>query len=94
MIILRLPENYDSIRTVNAHVNQCHHFESADLLRWCAIPAAELPSHPQLRVPFRMVADSAAMIRLMPAELIETIEANNGAALDTRVIIPCGPSCW
>jgi hypothetical protein len=35
-----------------------------------------------------MVADSAAMIRLMPAELIEAIEANNGAALDTRVIIP------
>ncbi len=71
-----------------------HQVESADLFRWCAIPAAELPSHPQLRVPFRLVADYVAMGRLLAAELIETIEANNAAGLDTRVIIPCGPSCW
>jgi len=66
----------------------------ADLLRWCAVPATELPSHPQLRVPFRLVADSAEMGRLMAAELVSTIETNNKAGRETRVIIPCGPTCW
>jgi len=70
------------------------HVKPADLLRWCAIPAADLPSHPQLRVPLRLVADSVEMGRLMAAELVATVEANNQAGLDTRVIIPCGPSCW
>ena len=68
--------------------------KSADLLRWCAVPAAELPSHPQLRVPFRLVSDSAEMGRLMAAELVASIEANHQAGRETRVIIPCGPSCW
>ena len=68
--------------------------DPADLLRWCAVPAAELPSHPQLRIPFRLVSDSVEMGRLMAAELAETIEINNRAKQVTRVIIPCGPSCW
>jgi len=66
----------------------------ADLARWCAVPAEELVGHAQLRVPFRLVADSAEMGRLMASELAETIDANNRAGADTRVIVPCGPNCW
>ncbi len=64
------------------------------LRRWCAIPAAELPGHPQLRVPFRVVRDSAEMGALMARELVETIEANNRTGAPTRLIVPCGPTCW
>ncbi len=70
------------------------YIKPADLIRWCAVPAAELSAHPELRVPFRVVSDSAEMGRLMAAELVAAIEENNRAGRDTRVIIPCGPSCW
>jgi len=65
-----------------------------DLYRWCKIPAKQLVDHPQLKVRFRLVADSAAMGRLMANELVEVIEANNGRNLRTSAIIPCGPKCW
>lgn len=40
-----------------------------ELLAWCGIPADDLPSHPDLRVPYRQVADSEAMGKLMAGEL-------------------------
>jgi glucosamine-6-phosphate deaminase len=39
------------------------------LYRWCKIPYQELEGHPDLKVPFRLVEDSAAMGRLMAREL-------------------------
>jgi glucosamine-6-phosphate deaminase len=65
-----------------------------DLYEWCRIPAEKLAGHPDLRVTFRMVADSAEMGGLMARELVDLISANNAAGLPTRAIIPCGPSCW
>jgi glucosamine-6-phosphate deaminase len=65
-----------------------------DLHRWCSIPFDELEGHPDLRVPFRLVADSAEMGDLMARELVEMIEANNREGRKTRAVIPCGPSCW
>ena len=65
-----------------------------DLYRWCKIPARHLVNHPQLKVRFRLVADSAAMGSLMAQELMDVIEANNARNLRTRAIIPCGPKCW
>jgi glucosamine-6-phosphate deaminase len=62
----------------------------ADLYRWCRVPAKELLGHPRLKVPFRIVANSAAMGRLMSQELLDVIEANNRQSLPTRAIIPCG----
>lgn len=64
------------------------------LLEWCRIPADELPSHSSLKVPYRQVADSKEMGRLMAEELAEVIEGNNCKGAPTRAIIPCGPSCW
>lgn len=70
------------------------HVRSADLYRWCRIPAGELPGHPHSRAKFRLVADSVEMGRLMAEELVAVIAANNQQDLPTRAIIPCGPVCW
>ena len=70
------------------------HVLSADLCRWCKVPASELPSHPELRVKFRMVRDSAEMGQLMAQELVAELEEHNRHGLPTRAIIPCGPACW
>ncbi len=70
------------------------HICKADLYRWCKVPATELAGHPDLRVSFRMVRDSAEMGHLMAEELAEVIENNNRKGSPTRAIIPCGPSCW
>ena len=65
-----------------------------DLYRWCQVPVDQLEGHPDLRLPFRLVKDSAEMGRLMASELVQLIELNNQAGKSTRAIIPCGPSCW
>ncbi len=64
------------------------------LYEWCKIPADDLPGHAGVRVPYRQVADSAAMGQLMAEELGEAIEQNNRQDRGTRAIIPCGPKCW
>ena len=66
----------------------------SDLYRWCRIPANQLVNHSQLKIRFRIVADSEEMGRLMAQELSEIIEANNRRGLPSRAIIPCGPKCW
>jgi glucosamine-6-phosphate deaminase len=70
------------------------HVRARDLYEWCRIPADALVGHPKLRVPFRMVADSAEMGRVMARELVDLVEANNAAGKPTRAIVPCGPSAW
>jgi glucosamine-6-phosphate deaminase len=65
-----------------------------DLYEWCKIPATDLVKHPGRKVPFRIVADSAAMGQLMAQELVHVIEANNRENRPTRAIVPCGPKCW
>jgi glucosamine-6-phosphate deaminase len=64
------------------------------LLEWCRIPAAELAAHPELRVPFRMVADSAEIGRLMARELVDLVAEHDAAGRETRAIVPCGPNAW
>ena len=66
----------------------------SDLYRWCSVPVGELDNHPDLRVKFRIVRDSAEMGQLMAEELVREIAQNNGSGRPTRAIIPCGPSCW
>ncbi|OPX11700.1 6-phosphogluconolactonase [Mycobacterium sp. AT1] len=64
------------------------------LLTWCAIPAAELATHPARRIPFRMVEDSAEMGRLMAEEFVDAIVQAQQEERDLRVILPCGPMAW
>jgi glucosamine-6-phosphate deaminase len=70
------------------------HVRPRDLLEWCRVPAQDLPGHPRLRVPFRLVADSREMGELMAEELVGLVEANDARGLATRAIVPCGPSSW
>lgn len=75
----------------------CHSSYPVDarqLRRWCAIPASELLDHPELRVRFRQVSDSAELGALMARELAEVIDENNKKDRATRAIVPCGPTCW
>ena len=64
------------------------------LYRWCAVKAEELERHPDLKVPFRIVADSKEMGHVMAQELADDIERANQEGRQFRAIIPCGPSCW
>lgn len=64
------------------------------LYKWCAVPAEQLTNHLDLKVPFRMVEDSAAMGLLMAEELVSEIERANSEGREFRAIIPCGPACW
>lgn len=64
------------------------------LYNWCAVPADKLENHPDRKIPFRMVKDSAEMGLLMAEELIAEIEKSNQERKEFRVIIPCGPNCW
>lgn len=77
-----------------AEVSGRDYVDPRELLAWCGIPVDELPSHPDLRVPYRQVADSEAMGKLMAEELAEVIEKNTREGRPTRAIIPCGPKCW
>ena len=65
-----------------------------NLYEWCRIPSDELLHHPKRRVPFRLVRNSQEMGQVMARDLVDIIAANNARRLPTRVIIPCGPTCW
>jgi glucosamine-6-phosphate deaminase len=71
-----------------------YYVSAIELRRWCAIPASSLPGNPELRLPYRQVADSKELGTLMAKELVEVIEQNNRQGRATRAIIPCGPTCW
>ena len=64
------------------------------LYNWCKIPYNLLENNPALKVPFRIVKDSAEMGLLMARELADEIKTNNDQGKSTRAIIPCGPACW
>lgn len=66
----------------------------SNLYRWCKIPRRELATHPDLRVPFRVLTDSAQMGQVMAQELAGLVESRNQQKLSTRAIVPCGPKCW
>jgi len=63
-----------------------------ELYNWCRIPAEKLVGHPDLKIPFRMVADSEAMGEVMARDFINEIQSAKGKPF--RAIVPCGPKCW
>ena len=65
-----------------------------NLYKWCSIPAKELENHPDIKIPFMIVKDSAEMGRLMAKELIEEIIIANLHSKPCRAIVPCGPKSW
>ncbi|MBQ9918510.1 MAG: 6-phosphogluconolactonase [Microbacterium sp.] len=69
-------------------------YTTADLLKWCAVPAADLVDHPERRIPLRVVEDSATMGAIMAEELVELIVEAQREDRTLRAIIPCGPMAW
>ena len=65
-----------------------------DLYDWCKIPVDELEGHPGLKIPFRLVSDSAEMGEVMAADFIKEITSANEEGRSIRAIVPCGPKCW
>ena len=68
--------------------------KTSELYKWCKIPFDQLEKNPGLKIPFRLVKDSAEMGILMARELADEIKNNNAGGRSTRAIIPCGPVCW
>ena len=64
------------------------------LHEWCSVPVDALAGHPGLKVPLRLVADSAEMGEVMARELIDEVAAHNARGEPTRAIVPCGPMAW
>jgi glucosamine-6-phosphate deaminase len=65
-----------------------------DLYSWCKIPADRLVNHPDLKIPFRLVPDSASMGELMAGEFAAEIKKANSEKRMLRAIVPCGPKSW
>ena len=64
------------------------------LYNWCKVPLDQLVSHPDLKIPFRLSANSDEMGELMAREFVDDIKAANLADQTFRAIVPCGPKCW
>lgn len=65
-----------------------------DLYKWCKIPAEKLENHPDLKIPFRLVKDSAEMGEIMARDFVNDIKSANAGGRPYRAIVPCGPKCW
>ncbi|HUU20956.1 MAG TPA: hypothetical protein VM389_00340 [Phycisphaerae bacterium] len=65
-----------------------------ELRRWCSVPVEKLLGHPDLKVPLRLVADSAEMGEVMARELIEVVRSASAAGREAAAIVPCGPMAW
>jgi len=65
-----------------------------DLYKWCKIPAEDLENHSGLKMPFRLVKDSAEMGEIMAREFVDDIQSANMSGHLFRAIVPCGPKCW
>jgi glucosamine-6-phosphate deaminase len=69
-------------------------FSLQQLHKWCSVPVDKLAGHPGLKIPLRVVKDSAVLGELMAGEFIDDIALRNEQHLPTRAIVPCGPMAW
>ena len=65
-----------------------------ELHRWCSIPAQELLTHPDRRVPLRIVKDAQAVGELMARDFADDIQQANAQGREYKAIVPCGPKDW
>lgn len=64
------------------------------LYKWCSVPVDELHDRADIKVPFRIVEDAAALGEIMARDLIEDIKKANEEKRCFRLIVPCGPKEW
>ena len=65
-----------------------------DLYNWCKVPVEKLVGHPGLKIPFRLVFNSAEMGEVMARNFVNEIQSANTAKRPLRAIVPCGPKSW
>jgi glucosamine-6-phosphate deaminase len=75
-------------------MNMNHQISHRELFNWCSIPLKKLENHPDLRISFRIVKDSAKMGELMASDFITEIKQKNKTGEFIRAIVPCGPKSW
>ncbi|HUQ67592.1 MAG TPA: hypothetical protein VM101_15625 [Flavitalea sp.] len=63
-----------------------------ELYTWCSIPAEQLVKHPNLKIPFRLSANSEEMGEVMARDFADEIKSSGNHPF--RAIVPCGPKCW
>lgn len=64
------------------------------IYQWCSIPADRLLSHPDRKIPLRIVADAQAIGEVMARDFIDDIRLANAAGRRYHAIVPCGPKEW
>jgi len=64
------------------------------LYHWCAIPVGALLSHPERRVPLRLVRDADELGEVMARDFADDIKLANSEGRPYRAIVPCGPKQW
>ena len=63
-----------------------------ELYTWCSIPAEQLVKHPNIKIPFRLTANSEEMGEVMARDFVDEIKSAGNKPF--RAIVPCGPKCW
>lgn len=66
--------------------------DKKQLYKWCCVPVEQLETHPDRKIPFRLVKTSSDMGELMAREFVDDIKSAAGKPYHT--IVPCGPKCW
>lgn len=64
------------------------------LYNWCSIPADELCTRTDIKVPLRIVRDSLELGQVMARDLVDEIKKANKEDRCFRMIVPCGPKEW
>lgn len=65
-----------------------------DIYKWCSIPYDQLMTHPERKVPLRIVPDAKALGEIMTRDFIDEIKLANAEGRTFKAIVPCGPTEW
>lgn len=67
---------------------------ATNIYEYCSVPYDALESHPDRKIPFKLVRDSEEMGEYMAKCLVDEIIAANRDEREIRAIVPCGPKSW
>jgi glucosamine-6-phosphate deaminase len=63
-----------------------------ELFEWCRIPTDQLESHPDARLPLKILPTPDDVHRWTARAMADEVKENNAAGKPTRWILPCGPT--
>ena len=62
------------------------------LFEYCRIPAEEMESHPEAKVPIKILPTPDDVHRFVARMMADEVKENNALGKPTRWILPCGPA--